>query len=67
MILVLMNLLILLFQIFCLLALLKKFAWGPITEALDNREATVRQNIADAEAALILFRVAEEQRKAEEE
>ena len=34
-----------------LLVLLKKFAWGPITEALDQREASIRQNIADAEAS----------------
>ena len=32
---------------------LKKFAWGPLTEGLDKREAGIRQNIADAEAARV--------------
>lgn len=30
---------------------LRKFAWGPLTAALDAREASVLQNIADAESA----------------
>lgn len=36
-----------------LLGLLYKFAWGPVTEGLDRREALVLQNIADAESARI--------------
>lgn len=36
-----------------LLGLLYKFAWGPITEGLEKRESSVRQNIADAEAARV--------------
>jgi F-type H+-transporting ATPase subunit b len=40
------------FLVFCgLLALLSKYAWGPITEALDNRESKIRQDITDAESA----------------
>lgn len=35
------------------LAVLKKFAWGPLSVALDQREGTIRQNIADAEMARI--------------
>lgn len=34
-----------------LLALLYKYAWGPITEGLDRRELSIRDNIAGAEAA----------------
>jgi F-type H+-transporting ATPase subunit b len=34
-----------------LLAVLYKFAWGPIVEALDRREQTVRDHIAAAESA----------------
>ncbi len=34
-----------------LLALLYKFAWGPVTEGLERREASIRDNIAGAEAA----------------
>ena len=38
--------------VFCgLMALLSKYAWGPITEALDNRESRIRQDITDAESA----------------
>jgi F-type H+-transporting ATPase subunit b len=36
-----------------LLALLKKFAWGPVTEGLERREASIHDNIANAEAARI--------------
>ena len=32
---------------------LRKFAWGPLTEGLDKREAGIRQDIADAEAARV--------------
>ncbi|MBM84100.1 MAG: ATP synthase F0 subunit B [Planctomycetaceae bacterium] len=32
-------------------AVLKKFAWGPLMQGLDKRESKVRQDIADAEAA----------------
>ncbi len=34
----------------CLLAVLRKFAWGPIVEALDAREKTVQDHLAAAEA-----------------
>ncbi|MEX0586146.1 MAG: F0F1 ATP synthase subunit B [Pirellulales bacterium] len=34
-----------------LLAVLWKFAWGPISEALDKRERTIGENIAAAERA----------------
>lgn len=32
-------------------AVLKKFAWGPLSVALNQREGSIRQNIDDAEAA----------------
>ena len=32
---------------------LKKFAWGPVTEGLEKREGTIRDNLAAAEAARI--------------
>ena len=35
----------------CLLAILAKFAWGPIIEGLDKRERNVADQIAQAEAA----------------
>jgi F-type H+-transporting ATPase subunit b len=35
----------------CLLAILAKFAWKPITEGLDKREQNVADQIAQAEAA----------------
>lgn len=34
-----------------LLAMLTKFAWGPIVESIDAREAGIRKNIEDAELA----------------
>jgi F-type H+-transporting ATPase subunit b len=34
-----------------LLALLYKYAWGPVTEGLERREASIRDNIAAAEGA----------------
>src|SRR5262245_29807260 len=36
---------------FVLLAVLAKFAWGPITEALDKRERHIAENIAAAQRA----------------
>ncbi len=40
--------------VFLLLAtLLKKFAWGPVTEGLERREGSIRDNIAAAESARI--------------
>jgi F-type H+-transporting ATPase subunit b len=36
-----------------LLALLYKFAWGPVTEGLERREASIHDNIANAEVARI--------------
>ena len=36
-----------------LLALLYKFAWGPVTEGLERREASIHDNIAAAEVARI--------------
>lgn len=36
-----------------LLGLLYKFAWGPVTEGLERREASIHDNIAAAEAARI--------------
>ena len=33
------------------LLVLKKFAWGPLSEGLDKREQRIRQDIADAETA----------------
>ncbi len=36
-----------------LLIVLTKFAWGPITQALDEREENIRKNIEDAEAARV--------------
>ena len=38
---------------FLLLALLYKFAWGPVSEGLERREASIHDNIAAAEAARI--------------
>ena len=35
-----------------LLVLLGKFAWGPITSALDERESTIEESMTRAEAAL---------------
>lgn len=35
-----------------LLVLLRKFAWGPITSALSQRETTIAESIAQAEKAL---------------
>jgi F-type H+-transporting ATPase subunit b len=35
----------------CLLAILWKFAWGPLAAALDKRERGIADQIADAEAA----------------
>jgi len=38
--------------VFCILVVvLKKFAWGPLSEALDQRESKIRQDIADADAS----------------
>lgn len=34
-------------------AVLKKYAWGPLSEGLDKREMGILQNISDAEAARI--------------
>ena len=34
-------------------AVLKKFAWGPLMQGLDKRESKVRQDIANAEAARV--------------
>jgi F-type H+-transporting ATPase subunit b len=36
---------------FCLLAILWKFAWGPLAAALDRRERGIADQIAEAEAA----------------
>jgi len=36
-----------------LLVVLTKYAWGPVTEALDEREESIRKNIEDAETARI--------------
>lgn len=36
-----------------LLGVLSKFAWNPIIQALDEREASIRKNIEDAEAARV--------------
>lgn len=36
-----------------LLTVLSKFAWGPVTEGLDQREANIRRNIEDAEASRV--------------
>lgn len=36
-----------------LMALLHRFAWGPITEGLERREASIHNNIAAAESARI--------------
>ena len=36
-----------------LLVVLTKFAWGPITQALDEREESIRKSIEDAEAARV--------------
>ncbi len=42
------------FVVFLLLMIvLTKFAWGPITQALDEREESIRKNIEDAEAARV--------------
>lgn len=42
------------FVVFLLLMIvLTKFAWGPITQALDEREENIRKNIEDAEAARV--------------
>jgi F-type H+-transporting ATPase subunit b len=34
-----------------LLLILRKFAWGPLVEGLDNRESRIRNQLAQAEAA----------------
>ena len=36
-----------------LVAVLAKFAWGPVLAALDQREETIRRNIEEAEAARV--------------
>ncbi|MBL4883103.1 MAG: F0F1 ATP synthase subunit B [Planctomycetaceae bacterium] len=36
-----------------LLIVLTKFAWGPVTQALDEREEGIRKNIEDAETARV--------------
>jgi F-type H+-transporting ATPase subunit b len=36
---------------FCLLAILAKFAWGPLAEGLDKREQSIADQIAQAEQA----------------
>jgi F-type H+-transporting ATPase subunit b len=36
-----------------LLILLRRFAWGPITQALDEREATIQASMDQAEKALV--------------
>ena len=36
---------------FCLLAILTKFAWGPLAAGLDKRERGIADQIAQAEAA----------------
>ncbi len=42
------------FVVFLLLmVVLTKFAWGPITQALDEREESIRKNIEEAEAARV--------------
>lgn len=47
-----------------LLALLKKFAWGPLKKVMDDRERSINQDIDDAEnAKLNAQRLEEENRK----
>ncbi len=49
---------------FCLLALLHKFAWKPILEALQKREKEIREALENADKAkLQLARIEEEKQK----
>lgn len=46
-----------------LLALLKKFAWGPLKEVMDKRERDINKDIDDAEQAKLNAQKLEEQNK----
>ena len=46
-----------------LLALLKKFAWGPLKEVMDKRERDINKDIDDAEQAKINAQKLEEENK----
>lgn len=46
-----------------LLALLKKFAWGPLKEVMDKRERDINQDIDDAEQAKLNAQKLEEENR----
>ncbi|SUM34247.1 ATP synthase F0F1 subunit B [Staphylococcus gallinarum] len=46
-----------------LLALLKKFAWGPLKEVMDQRERDINKDIDDAEQAKLNAQKLEAQNK----
>lgn len=46
-----------------LLALLKKFAWGPLKEVMDKRERDINKDIDDAEQAKINAQKLEEENR----
>ena len=46
-----------------LLALLKKFAWGPLKDVMDKRERDINRDIDDAEQAKLNAQKLEEENK----
>lgn len=46
-----------------LLALLKKFAWGPLKDVMDKREKDINRDIDDAEQAKLNAQKLEEENK----
>lgn len=51
------------FTFIVLLALLKKFAWGPLKEIMDKRERDINKDIDDAEQAKLNAQKLEEENK----
>ena len=51
------------YNILVLLALLKKFAWGPLKEVMDQRERDINKDIDDAEQAKLNAQKLEAQNK----
>lgn len=46
-----------------LLALLKKYAWGPLKSIMDEREETINKDIDDAQAAKVNAKKLEEENR----
>ena len=51
------------YHICYILALLKKFAWGPLKEVMDKRERDINRDIDEAEEAKLNAQKLEEENK----